>query len=187
MRIGFATSNPHKLAEVRRLLAGFDVVALDVGAVDETGETFAENACIKARAARGRAPVVVAEDSGLEVDGLRGAPGVYSARYAATDAGRIDRVLRELAGGASRRARFVAAVCALRGDGEPRVFEGVVEGVIAPEPRGDAGFGYDPIFIPLEGDGRTFAELGAEKDRFSHRARAFAKLATWLTTTTSSA
>jgi XTP/dITP diphosphohydrolase len=178
--VGFATTNANKLVEARRILAPLVVVPLDVGEVEETGETFAENARLKAEAGRGRADVVLAEDSGLVVDGLAGAPGVHSARYAPTDAERIARVLEGLVEAATRRARFVAVACVILGDDEPRYFEGTVEGVIAEAPRGEGGFGYDPIFIPLEGDGRTFAELGDAKDAISHRSRALGAAARWL-------
>ncbi|ACU54666.1 non-canonical purine NTP pyrophosphatase, rdgB/HAM1 family [Acidimicrobium ferrooxidans DSM 10331] len=179
MRVGLVTSNSHKLAEARRILTDFEVVGIDVGEVAETGSTFEENAIIKAEAGRGRAPIVIGEDSGLVVDGLDGAPGIYSARYGPTDAERIARVLQELGSTRSRRARFVAVVCAVVDEDPPRCFEGVVEGAIALEPRGEQGFGYDPIFIPLGGDGRTFAELGEWKDALSHRRRALVGFADW--------
>lgn len=179
MRIGLVTSNPHKLHEAQRILGEFEVVEVDVGEVAETGSTFEENAIAKAEAGRGREPIVIGEDSGLVVDGLDGAPGIYSARYAPTDAERIARVLRELGPERSRRARFVAVVCAVVGEDPPRCFEGVVEGAIAEQPRGHEGFGYDPLFIPLGGDGRTFAELGEGKDAFSHRTRALVRFAEW--------
>jgi XTP/dITP diphosphohydrolase len=181
VKLWLVTSNPHKVEEAARILAPWQVESLVVGEVAETGLTFEQNARLKAEAGRGRAPRVIAEDSGLVVDGLGGAPGVYSARWAPTDAERIERVLRGLEGAVTRRARFVAVVCLVEGDEEPRCFEGVVEGAIADAPRGTSGFGYDPIFIPLEGDGRTFAELGPDvKDALSHRARALRALARWL-------
>ena len=177
-----ATTNAHKVAEYRRLLAGQEVELqslLDFPGcppIEETGDTFAANAAIKAAAASRYCEVpAFADDSGLEVEALNGAPGIYSSRYAATDAERIARVLKELEGVENRRARFVCAI-AIAANGEViETFEGEVRGVIAAAPAGENGFGYDPIFIP-DGFDRSFAELpSAVKDRISHRANAFAK------------
>lgn len=179
MRLLLASGNPHKLGELRRILGpGCEVEASDPAA-PETGATFEENALIKARALAARAgELAVADDSGIEIDHIDGAPGVHSARW--TDEGDwIPRVLRELEGvpRARRTCRYVCAAAAVWPDGREKVVRGVVEGVLAAAPRGDGGFGYDPIMEPIEGDGRTFAELtSAEKDAISHRARAFRAL-----------
>ena len=151
--------------------------------VEETGETFEENALIKARAVvEAAGTLAVAEDSGIEIDALGGRPGIHSARWAAEEDW-IPRVLRELeaTGGRDRSARYVAAVALVRPDGREHVERGTVEGSIAEAPRGTGGFGYDPIFVPDEGDGRTFAEMSAEeKHALSHRGRAFRSLRTVL-------
>lgn len=180
-----ATSNPGKVAEIIALLAGLPCQVIGLGAlppltsVDETGATFGENALIKARhyhALSGR--LTLADDSGLEVDALGGAPGIYSARYAgegASDAVRVAKLLDELRDvpDAQRTARFVCSVALVGGKVE-RTFEGACEGVIAREPRGGGGFGYDPIFIDRQ-LGRSFAELTREeKAARSHRGRALA-------------
>ena len=193
MELLFATGNAHKLHEVRAILGTPFSVAAVAPDVEETGTTFADNALLKAHAVSGRPDVpgpprspragraTVAEDSGIVVDALGGRPGVHSARWTA-ESDWIPRVLRELAGvpDDARTARYVAVVAWV--DAEREVtFEGVVEGHIADGPRGVGGFGYDPIFVPLEGDGRTFAEMGDdEKHQLSHRGRAFRALADWL-------
>jgi XTP/dITP diphosphohydrolase len=179
-----ATRNAHKTREFAEIL-GDEFAVRDLAAepempvIEETGSTFAENAILKAVSTSKRiAGLVVADDSGLEVDVLAGAPGVYSARYAglaAKDDDNVARLLLELrrhgAGGFSA-ARF-RCVLALAGEGKlVGTFEGAVEGAIVPEPRGNGGFGYDPVFQPI-GFTRTFAELSAEeKNRISHRASA---------------
>jgi XTP/dITP diphosphohydrolase len=185
-----ATANPDKAGEITEILG--PAVPLiprpaDVDDVEETGETLLDNARLKARAlsaATGRP--AIADDTGLEVDGLDGAPGVYSSRYAGDGATYADNVAKLLGalsgrpGGAtlSRRARFRTVAVAAWPDGREMVAEGMVGGVIATAPRGAAGFGYDPVFVPEEGDGRTFAEMSAEeKHRLSHRGRAFGALA----------
>jgi XTP/dITP diphosphohydrolase len=176
------TTNPHKVAEIAALLGEeWTLWSPAIDEVAETASTFGGNATLKAEAGLAVAELVMAEDSGLEVRALGGAPGVRSKRYGATDAERIARVLAALAGAPDRSARFVAVI-ALAARGAPtRLFEGVVEGEIASEPRGDHGFGYDPIFIPREGDGRTFAEMTTEeKSALSHRGRALRKLVTYL-------
>ncbi|MEX0868127.1 MAG: RdgB/HAM1 family non-canonical purine NTP pyrophosphatase [Nitriliruptoraceae bacterium] len=188
-----ATANPHKLAEIRAILGDVevDVVSMaDFGLPSpvEDGATFAENARIKARAcvtATGLA--AIADDSGLEVDALAGAPGVYSARYAgepSDDAANNAKLLAELAdvGDAERTARFVCAAVLVTADGDEEGVRGVMEGRIARAPRGDAGFGYDPLFISDAADGRTNGELApAEKDAISHRGAAFRALRAMLT------
>jgi XTP/dITP diphosphohydrolase len=189
----FATRNAHKTEEVRRILGPqFKVHDLaeypDIPHIEETGRTFQDNAILKAVAVSKRMPgFVIADDSGLEVEALAGAPGTHSARYAganATNTEKINKLLEELARvrakNETRRARFHCAL-ALAHDGEVvAVFEGTVEGQITERPRGLGGFGYDPIFIP-KGFQRTFGELGpAEKNQLSHRARALEKLRTFL-------
>jgi XTP/dITP diphosphohydrolase len=177
-----ATHNQGKVAELRRILDGLDVELVDAGEialpdVEETGETFADNALAKARAARDATGLpCVADDSGLVVDALGGAPGVRSARYAGRhgdDAANLALVLQRMAGQADRRARFVCVAALAAPDGREWTAEGTLEGVLEDEPRGDGGFGYDPILVPI-GERRTVAELApAEKDAISHRGKAF--------------
>jgi XTP/dITP diphosphohydrolase len=179
MRLLLATGNAHKVDEVQEILGdAFLVEARDTG-VEETGDTFEENALIKARALCAEAQeLVVADDSGIEIDHLGGAPGVRSARWTA-EGDWIPRVLRELDGVPvpDRTCRYVCAAAAVWPDGREVVVRGVVEGTIVDAPRGDGGFGYDPLVQPVEGDGRTFAEMTpAEKHAISHRARAFSAL-----------
>jgi XTP/dITP diphosphohydrolase len=179
-----ATGNAHKLAEVAFILDGWEVEGRDPG-VEETGATFEDNALLKARAvAAASGELAVADDSGIEIDALGGAPGVHSARWAA-ESDWIPRVLRELAErgpDVDRGCRYVCAAAAVWPDPDGReareaVVRGTVEGRIAIAPRGTGGFGYDPIMIPGEGDGRTFAEMtDAEKHVLSHRGRAFRAL-----------
>lgn len=190
MRFVLATANPDKAAEIERILAdaglAIDLVARpsDVPDVDETGATLEENARLKARAlvvATGLP--AIADDTGLEIDALDGAPGVYSARFAGPDATYADNcalALRRLAGVAPERrtARFATVALAAWPDGREVAAIGTVEGAITGEERGTGGFGYDPVFAPVEGDGRTFAEMTpAEKHAVSHRGRAFRTLA----------
>ena len=185
-----ATHNRHKTREIQHILAPeFKVRDLrahaDVSEIRESGTSFEENAKLKALAASKQLPaLVIADDSGLEVDALGGAPGVYSARYAgasATDRDKIDKLLRELARVRAtddgRRARFRCVVALARNGHLLETFEGIVEGSIADEARGDSGFGYDPIFIP-EGLKQTFGELPTQvKNTISHRAKAIRALA----------
>jgi XTP/dITP diphosphohydrolase len=152
--------------------------------VEETGATLEDNARIKARAlADAFGLVAVADDTGLEVDALHGAPGVYSARYAgehASYADNVNKLLRELEGvyPTLRTARFATVAIARAPDGREVVARGEVEGLIAAAGRGASGFGYDPVFVPIEGDGRSFAEMATdEKHAVSHRGRAFRALA----------
>ncbi len=152
--------------------------------VEETGTTLEENARIKASAlAHAFGLLAIADDTGLEVDALNGAPGVYSARYAGEHASYADNVvklLNELEGvdPSLRTARFATVAMARGPDGDEVVARGEVEGLVAATPRGDGGFGYDPVFVPIEGDGRSFAEMTAgEKHAVSHRGRAFRALA----------
>lgn len=191
IRLVLATANPDKAREIAEVLGPrVELVPRPdhVPDVDETEETLVGNARLKALAlveATGEA--AVADDTGLEVDALDGAPGVRSARFAgegATYADNVAKLLADLDGVAEpdRTARFRTVALVRFPDGEEVAVEGVVAGAIATEPRGDGGFGYDPVFVPDEGDGRTFAELSAaEKHATSHRGRAFRALATALT------
>jgi XTP/dITP diphosphohydrolase len=178
-RLLLATGNAHKVEEVQAILGPGTLVEAHDPGVEETGATFEENALIKARAlAAATGELAVADDSGIEIDHLDGAPGIRSARWTA-EADWIPRVLRELADvpEAGRGCRYVAAAAAAWPDGRDVVVRGTVEGRIAEAPRGDGGFGYDPIVIPIEGDGRTFGEMSpAEKLAISHRRRAFVAL-----------
>ncbi len=186
-RIVLASANPKKAAEIVEILGDhLELVPrpADVPDVVEDEDTFEGNSRLKAVAlvaATGLA--AVADDSGLEVDALDGAPGVWSARYAgenATDEENVDKLLAELADQpdpAERTARFRAVVVLRHPDGREVVATGHVEGRIADAPRGPGGFGYDPVFIPVEGDGRTFGEMTQdEKHAISHRGRALRSL-----------
>ena len=184
MKIVFATNNAHKLSEVSAVLGeGYELVTLrEVGITEdipETGETLDENASIKARYVWERTGLdCFADDTGLEVEALNGAPGVRSARYA-TDghdyAANNRKLLHELEGKDNRRARFRTVISLIRGGEECHV-EGIVNGTIALSESGCEGFGYDPLFIP-DGLDRTFAEMTAdEKNAISHRGRAVAEL-----------
>ncbi len=194
LRLVLASANPDKVKEIVAVLAGSLAVELvprpaSVPEVVEDADTLLGNARLKARAlvaATGTA--AVADDTGLEVDALGGAPGVFSARYAgeaATYADNVAKLLRELRarrdGGGARRASFKTVALAAFPDGSEVWAEGVLAGTIAKEGRGTNGFGYDPVFVPEGGDGRTFAEMRPEeKDAVSHRGRAFRALATAL-------
>jgi XTP/dITP diphosphohydrolase len=180
-----ATNNPGKIREYRALLAGLPVtltfpaeegLALEVA---ETGQTFEENACIKAAAyVQASGLLTLADDSGLEVDALGGAPGVLSARYAglgASDADRVTKLLSALNGVpvGMRKARFRCVVAVARPDGPVLAAEGTCEGEIGLAPKGEHGFGYDPVFVVQGYGGLTMAELPPElKNQISHRARA---------------
>ncbi|MEA2827819.1 MAG: XTP/dITP diphosphohydrolase [Actinomycetota bacterium] len=186
MRLVLATANPHKAREIMGLLPGVELVPRPdaVGDVEETEDTLEGNARLKARAVAAVAgEPAVADDTGLEVDALDGRPGVLAARYAGEDATYADNVaklLAELRGVADvdgRRARFRTVALVAWPDGREVAGHGVVEGHIGREPRGEGGFGYDPVFVPDDGDGRTFAQMTAEeKAAVSHRARAFGAL-----------
>jgi XTP/dITP diphosphohydrolase len=184
-----ATRNKHKTREIQHILGlAFmvrDLADTDVPEILETGTSFQENAKLKALvASRHFSALVIADDSGLEVDALGGAPGIYSARYAganATSRDKIDKLLRELARvratGDGRRARFRCVVALARDGDLLGTFEGTVEGRITDKARGDSGFGYDPIFVP-EGFEQTFGELPAQlKNAISHRAKAIRAVA----------
>ena len=184
MAVVLATRNPRKVEEIRRILEGCGITIRTLEdfpncpGVAEDGQTFAENAVKKAVAvARYTGQTALADDSGLEVDALGGAPGVASARYAgdrADDRMNLAKLLEELqpVGEAEWRARYVCCVALASPGGSVQTFLGYAEGTVGREPRGCHGFGYDPIFYPT-GQGRTFAEMDAhEKDAISHRGRA---------------
>jgi len=197
-RLVIATHNPGKLAEMRELMAPHGIQAISAGDLglaepDETGESFAANARIKASAAAKAAQLpAFADDSGIVVDALDGAPGIYSARWAGEnkdfDAAmtRIERLLQERGATkpSQRRAHFVSALCLAWPDGHLEEVEARVDGVLVWPPRGAAGFGYDPMFLP-DGHSRTFGEMSSVEKHglppigkgLSHRARAFVKLA----------
>jgi XTP/dITP diphosphohydrolase len=197
-RLVIATHNPGKLAEMRGLLAPYGIEATSAGELklsepNETGMTFRDNARIKAEAAaRATGLPAFADDSGLAIDALDGAPGIYSARWAGPDKDfrramtEVETRLQER--GATtperRRAHFISALCVAWPEGDLAEFEGRVDGVLVSPPRGDQGFGYDPMFLP-DGHARTFGEMSSEEKHelpprgkgLSHRARAFFKLA----------
>jgi XTP/dITP diphosphohydrolase len=197
-RVVIATHNRGKLREMREMLAPYGIEAvsaaeLGLGEPEETGASFRDNARIKARAAANAAKLpAFADDSGLAVDALGGAPGIHSARWAGDDKNftrameTIESMLRDHGADspALRQAQFVSALCVAWPDGHLEEFEGTVEGTLVSPPRGAAGFGYDPMFLP-GGHDRTFGEMtGDEKhglppkgQGLSHRARAFLKLA----------
>jgi len=189
MQLVCASANPDKVAEMRAILESREVELLarpdDVPEVEEDAESLEGNARLKARAlcdATGMG--AVADDTGLEVEALGGAPGVRSARFAGEDASYVDNVMKlldalsDLPEPEQRSARFRTVALARFPDGSEVIADGAVEGAIAPGPRGDHGFGYDPVFVPYEGDGRTFGEMSAdEKHAISHRGRAFRALA----------
>lgn len=202
MKIVFATNNQHKLEEIRSILGDkFEVVSLhEIGCdedIPETGKTLEENALQKAQYVYDHYHVsCFADDTGLEVDALNGAPGVYSARYAGGEGhdseANMTKLLHELENNNNRKARFRTVIaliekkdvcpCGCTSIKKVSQFEGIVEGEIIREKRGGEGFGYDPIFQP-EGYDKTFAELGVDiKNTISHRARATQKLAEYLKT-----
>ena len=197
-RLVIATHNPGKLAEMCELLAPYGIAAISAGELalaepDENGMTFLENACIKAATAAKAAKLpALADDSGLVVQALAGAPGIHSARWAGSDRNfhrAMETIEQELrARGAAtpehRRSHFVSALCLAWPDGHTEQFEARVAGTLVWPPRGDRGFGYDPMFLP-DGQERTFGEMASEEKHglpprgkgLSHRARAFIKLA----------
>ena len=192
MKIVFATNNKHKLQEIRQILGDeFEILSLgDIGCnvdIPETADTLEENAMQKAQYVFSHYHLsCFADDTGLEVDALGGAPGVFSARYAGEghdSEANMTKLLAELGENNNRNARFrtVIALLLIQGDQViQKEFEGIVNGEIIRQRRGTTGFGYDPIFLP-EGYEETFAELGPEiKNKISHRARAVAKLASFL-------
>ena len=188
-----ATSNLHKVGEMRELLPGVDLEPLPDGYESpvEDGDSFEANALIKARAAQAKlGGTVIADDSGIEAEDLGGAPGIYSARYAGIGVGdqvNLDKLLREVdAAGGERRAAYVCALVLIEEDGSEHVFEARCSGQLLREERGTGGFGYDPAFVPDETgieDPRTMAELSAgEKHAISHRGKAARLLAVHLGT-----
>ena len=194
MRIIFATANPGKLREAAEVLGpDYEVVSpASLGITEdipETGSTLQENSLQKAQYLFERTGLpCFADDTGLEVDALGGAPGIYSARYAGPghdSQANMDKLLKELEQLISvpddRRARFRTVVTLILADGEPHFFEGVCEGAIAREKHGTGGFGYDPVFLPDAYPGRTLAEVSEEeKNAVSHRGRALRTMADWL-------
>lgn len=184
-----ATRNKGKIAEIARILS-FDsgiqirsVAEFDLADIEETGTTFEENAALKAlTVARATGFAALADDSGLEVDALNGAPGIFSARYAGNhgdDKANNEKLIRELAGIApkDRSARFIAVIAVAKPDGSTIMARGELEGEIAESARGLNGFGYDPLFLPL-GSAKTLGEFEpGRKDEISHRAKALAKIA----------
>lgn len=193
MKIVFATNNSHKLEEIRQILGkSIEVLSLaDINChedIPETAPTIEGNAMMKARYVYDKyGTPCFADDTGLEVEALDGAPGVYSARYAGGEGhdseANMRKLLHELEGKENRRAQFRTVIALIeQKDGKPvaHTFEGKIEGHISNEKRGTSGFGYDPIFVP-EGYEQSFAELGNEiKNKISHRARAVARLAEYL-------
>ncbi|MCC8118013.1 MAG: non-canonical purine NTP diphosphatase [Bacteroidales bacterium] len=194
MKLVFATNNQHKLEELRQIVGpGHQILGLsDIGCnadIPETGSTLQENALQKAMYVyQNYGYDCFADDTGLEVDALGGEPGIYSARYAQVCGGigsghdskaNMALLLKKLEGKENRKARFRTVIALVKG-GEPRFFEGIVEGEILTEPHGEGGFGYDPVFRP-EGWSKTFAEAApSEKNAVSHRGRATNKLINYL-------
>jgi XTP/dITP diphosphohydrolase len=185
VRLLLATRNAHKLREFERLLptVALDPLPGDVATPPEDGDTYAANALIKARAAaRATGRAAIADDSGIESEALNGAPGVRTARFAgedATDGENLAKLGRDAPAGTP--LRYVCVIAHVDADGAENLFEGTSTGVVAENPRGSGGFGYDPLFVPDEGDGRTMAELpDDEKDAISHRGRAARALEEWL-------
>ncbi len=188
----FASHNAGKIKEITEILAPLNIAVksykdIEIPDVEETGTTFAENSVLKSsQIAKLTGIVCIADDSGLCVDALDGAPGVYSARYAPNrdfDKG-MEKLLKEMeeSGNSSRLAHFSCVISIAYPDGKYKTFEGRVDGHIAKEKHGNGGFGYDPLFIP-DGYNESFAELGAEiKNKISHRARAMQKLLEYLKT-----
>lgn len=187
-----ATANPHKTAELARLLA--DVVTVvprpaEVGDIEESAETLEGNALLKAAAiSEATGLPALADDTGLEVDALGGEPGVRSARYAGEHSRDADnrrlllaRLAERGAAGSARAGQFRTVIALVAPDGETRCFEGRCRGIITETERGEGGFGYDAVFAPDIGDGRTFAEMSPEeKDAVSHRRHAVDALVAWL-------
>lgn len=173
-----ATSNPGKLLEMQAYLTDLDLelqLKPDELEIEETGKTFSENACLKAsQVAEAMGKWAIADDSGLEVEALEGAPGIYSARYGNSDRDRIERLLFELGNELNRQARFVCAIAIARPDGSIAIqTEGICPGEILHSPRGNHGFGYDPVFYVPDHQ-MTFAEMTPElKKSVSHRGKAF--------------
>ena len=184
MKFVLATKNKGKVSELRKILKDCEIVTMTEAGFDEEiiedGNTFEENALIKARAVcRALSAPAIADDSGIEVYALDMAPGIYSARYAgenATDGERVIKLLSELEGKEDRRARFVCAAALCLPDGAEYVCKGIIDGTVERKPKGEGGFGYDPVFKPVGYD-KTVSEMSnEEKNKISHRAIAFNKL-----------
>jgi XTP/dITP diphosphohydrolase len=188
VRLVVASRNGHKLRELGALLPHHELIALpdEVVLPPETGETFAENALGKARAAAAATgQAAIADDSGIAAAALGGRPGVRSARFAGNDASdedNLQKLLRDVPEDGDRRVAYVCALAYVTPGGDERVFEERCEGMLATEPRGSGGFGYDPAFVPDDIAGeRTMAELDpADKDAISHRGRAARAFEAWL-------
>ncbi len=189
MKLVFATNNQHKLDEVRKISAQHNIEIVSLAEIDchddipETADTLDGNALQKAQYIREIFGLdCFADDTGLEVEALDNAPGVYSARYAGPghdSEANMKKLLKEMEGKENRKARFRTVIALLLG-GETHLFEGIVEGSITTEKRGENGFGYDPVFVP-QGYDKTFAELGNDvKNKISHRARAVEQLEAFL-------
>lgn len=185
MRFAIASRNPGKIREIRQIFTGVEWLSEDPAnpwpEVEETGNTYLENALMKALAIATHAGVpVLADDSGIEVDALDGGPGVRSARFAgpnATDEENLQLLIDSIASTDVRSARYRCVAVAGWPDGREVHAEATCEGMLVTERRGSGGFGYDPVFVPVEGDGRTMAELTPdEKDAISHRGRSFRAL-----------
>ncbi|MBP5574945.1 MAG: RdgB/HAM1 family non-canonical purine NTP pyrophosphatase [Bacilli bacterium] len=185
-----ATNNKHKLKEVREILSPYHIIVYSLSDlaskledVNENGNTYAENALIKAKAVQKITSLpIMADDSGLEIAALNNEPGIHSARYAKSLGGHdkaINEILKRLENKEDRSARFVCDIVLLNTSKEPLIFEGVAEGTIAKEKMGEGGFGYDPIFISKE-TGTCFALMQEEKNTVSHRAKALIKMVTYL-------
>lgn len=182
MKIGVGTGNAHKLGEFRRILEplvpGIELVATKGPSPEETGATFSDNALIKARAAfLSTGLPSIADDSGIEVEALGGAPGLYSQRYSPSglDRDNLELLLHNMRGEDNRRAAFVCAAAYVRG-GEEHVVEKRWDGLVAHAPSGSGGFGYDPIFLPFDAEVSAAELAPEEKDRRSHRGQAFREL-----------
>jgi XTP/dITP diphosphohydrolase len=187
VKLVLASRNPHKVRELAALLAPHELVPLpdDAELPPETGETFEDNARLKAEsAARATGAATLADDSGIEAAALGGRPGVRSARYAgedATDEENLQKLLREVPEDGDRRVAYVCVLAVTTPDGATHTVEGRCEGTLAAKPRGSGGFGYDPAFVPVEHPERTMAELSPEeKDAISHRGRAARAMLAWL-------
>ena len=188
MDIIVATKNKGKIKEIKKILGDHNVISQDEAGikidVEETGTTFAENAFLKASAIfELTGSAVIADDSGLEVDALGGAPGIYSARYGGeglTDEDRVEKLLCEMENVNDRGAQFACAMALIMPDGEKHLFEGIVRGKLTHSVIGENGFGYDPIFIP-DGYDTTFGILDSSiKNEISHRAKALKKLSEFI-------
>ena len=187
-KLVFATNNEHKLRELQQILPNrFELLSLkDIGCTEEipeTAETIEENSMQKAEYVYKKYKTdCFADDTGLEIEALNGRPGVYSARYAGEEKNmtkNIEKILSELKGAENRKARFKTVISLIL-NGEKYQFEGIVNGKIIEQKKGDSGFGYDPVFVP-EGYNQTFAEMSAEeKNKISHRGRAVQKLVKFL-------